>query len=162
MHRRHSRRVYTAIDSAEIAANHRRIYERNARDYLPESKLYVEAGLFVRASTYIDAQRARAALLRRVLESLEGVDVLAVPTQPMGVPHIGDTVATINGQDEDLTARDDPPPGAVQLHRASGDLSLLRLRQRRQCQSGSRSSGSPMRMPRSSASHMPTRRLRSG
>jgi aspartyl-tRNA(Asn)/glutamyl-tRNA(Gln) amidotransferase subunit A len=94
--------VFAAIDSAEIGANHRRIYERNARDYLPDSKLFIEAGLFVRASTYIDAQRARADLLRRVLESFEGVDVLVVPSQPMGVPHIGDTVATINGQDEDL------------------------------------------------------------
>jgi aspartyl-tRNA(Asn)/glutamyl-tRNA(Gln) amidotransferase subunit A len=94
--------AFTAIDGAEIGANHRRIYERNARDYLPDSKLFIEAGLFVRASTYIDAQRARAVLLRRVLESLEGVDVLVVPSQPMGVPHIGDTVARINGQDEDL------------------------------------------------------------
>jgi aspartyl-tRNA(Asn)/glutamyl-tRNA(Gln) amidotransferase subunit A len=94
--------AYTAIDSAEVAANHRRLYEDHARDYQPESKLYVEAGLFVRASTYIDAQRSRAALVARVLESLEGIDVLAVPTQPMRVPHIGDTVATINGQNEDL------------------------------------------------------------
>lgn len=94
--------AYTAIDSAEVAANHRRIYDHHAHDYQPESKLYVEAGLFVRASTYIDAQRSRAGLLRRVLESLEGIDVLAVPTQPMRVPRIGDTVAIINGEDEDL------------------------------------------------------------
>ena len=94
--------AYTAIDSAEVAANHRRLYEHHAQDYQPESKLYVEAGLFVRASTYIDAQRSRAALLRCVLDSLDGIDVLAVPTQPMRVPHIGDTVATIDGQDEDL------------------------------------------------------------
>lgn len=94
--------AYTAIDSAEVAANHRRLYEHHAHAYEPESKLYVEAGLFVRASTYIDAQRARAGLLRSVLDSLEAIDVLVVPTQPMRVPHIGDTVATINGQDEDL------------------------------------------------------------
>jgi aspartyl-tRNA(Asn)/glutamyl-tRNA(Gln) amidotransferase subunit A len=94
--------AYTAIDTAEVAANHRRIYQDHAHDYQPESKLYIEAGLFVRASTYIDAQRSRAGLLRSVLESLQGVDVLAVPTQPMRVPHIGDTVATINGEEEDL------------------------------------------------------------
>ncbi len=94
--------AYTAIDSAEVAANHRRIYENHAHEYLPESKLYVEIGLYVRATTYIDAQRARPGLLNRVLESIEGVDVLAVPTQPMLVPRVGDTVATIGGQEEDL------------------------------------------------------------
>jgi aspartyl-tRNA(Asn)/glutamyl-tRNA(Gln) amidotransferase subunit A len=94
--------AYTAIDSAEVAANHRRIYEHHAHEYQPESKLYIESGLFVRASSYIDAQRSRARLLRCVLDSLRGVDVLAVPTQPMRVPHVGDTVATINGEEEDL------------------------------------------------------------
>jgi aspartyl-tRNA(Asn)/glutamyl-tRNA(Gln) amidotransferase subunit A len=94
--------AYTAIDSAEVAANHRRIYEHHAHEYQPESKLYIESGLFVCASTYIDAQRSRAGLLRRVLDSLRGVDVLAVPTQPMRVPHVGDTVASINGEEEDL------------------------------------------------------------
>ena len=94
--------AYTAIDSAEVAANHRRLYEKHAREYLPESKLYVEAGLFVRASTYIDAQRSRAGLVGQVLDALQDVDVLTVPTQPMLVPRIGDTIATINGEEEDL------------------------------------------------------------
>jgi aspartyl-tRNA(Asn)/glutamyl-tRNA(Gln) amidotransferase subunit A len=94
--------AYTAIDSAEVAANHRRIYENHAHEYLPESKLYVEAGLFVRASTYIDAQRSRALLLTQTLDALEHIDLLAVPTQPMLVPRTGDTVATIRGTEEDL------------------------------------------------------------
>jgi aspartyl-tRNA(Asn)/glutamyl-tRNA(Gln) amidotransferase subunit A len=94
--------AHTAIDLAEIAANHRRIHAEHAERYLPETRQLIEAGFFVPVHTYIDALRARPSLLSQVLESIEGVDVLVTPSQPIVAPKVGADAATINGEVEDL------------------------------------------------------------
>ena len=94
--------AHTAIDLAEIATNHRRIYAENADTYLPDTKLFIEMGFFVRVTTYIDALRARPHLLSQVLESMKGVDALVVPSQPIVAPRIGENVAVIGDHEEDL------------------------------------------------------------
>ena len=78
--------AHTAIDLAEVATNRRRIYAENADTYLPDTKLFIEMGFFVRVTTYIDALRARPHLLSQVLESMKGVDALVVPSQPIVAP----------------------------------------------------------------------------
>jgi aspartyl-tRNA(Asn)/glutamyl-tRNA(Gln) amidotransferase subunit A len=94
--------AHTAIDLAEIAANHRRIHAEHAARYLPETRQLIEAGFFVPVCTYIDALRARPRLLNEVLEAMDGVDVLATPSQPIVAPEVGETAATINDEEEDL------------------------------------------------------------
>ncbi len=94
--------AHTAIDLAEIAANHRRIYATHADEYLVETKQLIEAGFFVPAHTYIDALRARPRLLGDLLEAMSDVDVVATPTQPIVAPEVGASVAAINAKEEDL------------------------------------------------------------
>ena len=95
--------AHAAIDLAEIAANHRRIYGEHHERYLEETKPFIEAGLFVRASTYIDAMRVRPRLLNGALESMAGVDVIVVPSQPAVSPLVGEQVVAIgDGRDEDV------------------------------------------------------------
>jgi aspartyl-tRNA(Asn)/glutamyl-tRNA(Gln) amidotransferase subunit A len=94
--------THAAIDLAEIAANHRRLYLEHADQYLPETRPFIEGGLFVRVTTYIDALRARPGLLARVLDSMRDVDVLAVPSQPIVAPFVGEATASVDGHEEDL------------------------------------------------------------
>jgi aspartyl-tRNA(Asn)/glutamyl-tRNA(Gln) amidotransferase subunit A len=44
----------------------------------------------------------RSRLLSDVLDAMEGVDLLAVPTQPIVAPPVGATTVTIGGEDEDV------------------------------------------------------------
>ena len=95
--------AHAAIDLAEIAANHRRIYAEHHERYLEETKPFVELGLFVRVTTYIDAMRLRPRLLNGVLDAMAGVDVLVVPSQPAVAPRAGAPVVAIDdGRDEDV------------------------------------------------------------
>jgi aspartyl-tRNA(Asn)/glutamyl-tRNA(Gln) amidotransferase subunit A len=94
--------AHTAIDLAEIATNHRRLYVDHSDKYLPETKPFIELGFFVRATTYIDALRARPRLLTEVLETMKSVDVLAVPTEPIVAPKVGEEVLVIDGYEEDV------------------------------------------------------------
>lgn len=96
--------AHTAIDLAEIATNHRRIYADHHASYLPETKPFIEAGLFVRVTTYIDALRARSRLLGEVLEAMEGVDAIVVPSQPIVAPEVAAQVVTIDDHEEDVLA----------------------------------------------------------
>lgn len=94
--------AYTALDSAEVAANHRRIYAGHAHEYMYESKVYIEAGFFVSATQYIDALRARPKLTAQFLEAMKDVDVMLTPSQPIVAPKIGEKEAFIDGYKEDL------------------------------------------------------------
>jgi aspartyl-tRNA(Asn)/glutamyl-tRNA(Gln) amidotransferase subunit A len=94
--------AYWALDIAEVAANHRRLYPDHVEDYLPDTRLFVECGSFVDVTTYLDARRMRSRLLSDVLDALDGVDLLAVPTQPIVAPPVGATTVTIGGETEDV------------------------------------------------------------
>lgn len=94
--------AYTALDAAEVAANHRRIYPEHAHEYMYESKVLIESGFFVSATQYIDALRARPNLTAQVLESMKDVDVMLTPSQPIVAPKIGEKEAFIDGYKEDL------------------------------------------------------------
>jgi aspartyl-tRNA(Asn)/glutamyl-tRNA(Gln) amidotransferase subunit A len=94
--------AYWALDLAEIAANHRRLYVDHVHDYLPDTRLLIECGFFVESTTYIDARRMRPHLLATVLDAIDDVDVLALPAQPMVAPHVGATLAAIDDHSEDL------------------------------------------------------------
>jgi len=94
--------AYTALDSAEVAANHRRIYAEHAHEYMYESKVYIEAGFFISATQYIDSLRARPKLTAQVLGAMKDVDVMLTPSQPIVAPKIGEKEAFIYGYKEDL------------------------------------------------------------
>ncbi len=92
---------HVAIDLAEATTIHRKIYEQHFDSYLPETRRVIENGFFVRVTTYLDALRSRPRLLRDVLDAMAGVDVIAVPSQPIVAPLIGASTIDINGKTED-------------------------------------------------------------
>jgi len=94
--------AHTAIDLGEIASNHRRLYAVHAEKYQPDTKMLIEAGFFLHAFTYVDSLRSRPQLLREVVGAMGSVDALAVPTQPIVAPRIGETAVMIGGQEHDL------------------------------------------------------------
>jgi aspartyl-tRNA(Asn)/glutamyl-tRNA(Gln) amidotransferase subunit A len=94
--------AHTAIDLGEIASNHRRLYAEHAEKYQPDTKMLIEAGFFVRASTYVDSLRSRAGLLREVVDAMGSVDALLVPTQPIVAPKAGETNVRIGDREHDL------------------------------------------------------------
>ena len=65
---------------AETATVHRRLHAELAEQYAPRIRAYVEAGALITAVDYLDAQRQRRVLRRRVEALLAGGDCLALPT----------------------------------------------------------------------------------
>ena len=83
--------ISTTILMAEAAAYHRNlVLERGSQ--LPESvRLRIEAGLFISAADYLEAQQARTLLYRQSCELLRDVDILAGPTVPITAHKLGET-----------------------------------------------------------------------
>jgi aspartyl-tRNA(Asn)/glutamyl-tRNA(Gln) amidotransferase subunit A len=65
---------------AETATVHRRLHAELAEQYAPRVRAYVEAGALIPAVDYLDAQRQRRILRRRVEALLAGCDCLVLPT----------------------------------------------------------------------------------
>jgi aspartyl-tRNA(Asn)/glutamyl-tRNA(Gln) amidotransferase subunit A len=93
--------AHTAIDLAEIAANHRQLYAQHAREYQDSSRHFVELGFFVSATSYIDALRSRARLLNAVLTAMGDADLIVVPAQPITAPCHDEDVVLIDGAGEE-------------------------------------------------------------
>lgn len=64
----------------EAAAFHASDIRRQPERYGREFRLLMKAGMLVPGSAYVDAQRARGAIARRVMAALDGCDVMAMPT----------------------------------------------------------------------------------
>ncbi len=62
----------------------------------------LDQGRLLPATDYINAQRLRRAMQREFARLWLRVDCLFTPTSPVTAPRIGETTATISGQDEDV------------------------------------------------------------
>lgn len=83
--------INTVILMAEAAASYRRlICEKGNQLYLP-LRLRLEAGLFISAADYLQAQQSRSLFNQQCRELLEKVDLLAGPTVPVTACRIGAT-----------------------------------------------------------------------
>jgi aspartyl-tRNA(Asn)/glutamyl-tRNA(Gln) amidotransferase subunit A len=69
-----------------------------------ETRLLLEAGEMMLATTYINAQRARYAIKAAFREALRGVDVILTPTQPTTVLKIGQSMSRIGSREETVFA----------------------------------------------------------
>ena len=83
--------ISTTILMAEAAAYHRDLVLSKGPQLMPLVRLRIEAGLFISAAEYIQAQRARTLFDRQSRELLNEVDLLAGPTLPITAPRIGAT-----------------------------------------------------------------------
>ena len=75
----------------EATAYHSHLIRTHGSRIYPPVRLRLEAGFFVSASDYVQAQRARSLFYRESLDLLKKVDLLAGPTVPVTAFETGRT-----------------------------------------------------------------------
>jgi len=83
--------IASAIQMAEATAYHSQLIRTHGSRIYPPVRLRLEAGFFLSASDYVQAQRARSLFYRESLNLFKEVDLLAGPTVPVTALKIGTT-----------------------------------------------------------------------
>ena len=91
-----------AIAMSEAAVYHQSSLRATPDLFSDETRLLLEAGEMVPATTYINAQRARVAVKAAFRRALHDVDVLLTPTQPSTALKIGQTLSRIGSREESV------------------------------------------------------------
>lgn len=86
------------VEAASV--HHRRLEERRA-DFGEDVRALLEAGRFILATDYLDAQRRRREFIRAFNLLLEQVDVIVTPTIPITAAKIGQKTVMIAGKEWD-------------------------------------------------------------
>lgn len=90
--------IASIIQMAEATNYHSELLRKNSeRIYLPV-RIRLEAGIFISANDYIQAQRARTLFYRQSIEIFKNVDLLATPTVPVTAFPIGKNSLIVNGE----------------------------------------------------------------
>ena len=82
--------VSKCLTDMEGAAVHHERLKSQAGDYDHNSRVRLLAGILTPAQVYYKAQKLRALIRQQILEILETVDVLVLPTSPVPAPRIPD------------------------------------------------------------------------
>lgn len=85
----YSMAIASTIQMSEATAYHSKLIKTHGPRIYPPVRLRLEAGFFISAIDYIQAQRARALFYQQSLYLLEKVDLLAGPTLPVTAFKIG-------------------------------------------------------------------------
>jgi aspartyl-tRNA(Asn)/glutamyl-tRNA(Gln) amidotransferase subunit A len=91
-----------AIAMSEAAAFHQAAVRKTPELFGDETRLLLEAGELMPATTYINAQRSRVAVKAAFRKALRDVDVLVTPTQPSTALKIGQSVSRIGTREESV------------------------------------------------------------
>lgn len=94
--------AYTALDSCEASAYHERSLETRAGDYNSDVRLLLEQGLFIPATYYIQALRARAMIFPKIMSLFKQFDVMITPSEPMVAPEVGQQTVRFDGVEESV------------------------------------------------------------
>ena len=89
----------SVVQTAEAATIHRSRLLASGDRYDPVIRRRFETGLFIPAEAYLTAQRVRARCRQSILDTLERVDLLAVPTTSIAAPLIEQERVAVGGQD---------------------------------------------------------------
>jgi aspartyl-tRNA(Asn)/glutamyl-tRNA(Gln) amidotransferase subunit A len=81
--------IASTIQMAEATAYHSKLIRENGSEIYPPVRLRLEAGIFISATDYIQAQRARTLFYHQSHNLLKKVDLLAGPTVPVTAFPIG-------------------------------------------------------------------------
>ena len=84
-----SKAISSTILMAEATAYHRQLMKRQGSRLDPKVRLRLEAGLFISAVDYLQAQRARRLYYQQSCDLFKKVDLLAGPTVPITACNIG-------------------------------------------------------------------------
>jgi len=94
----YSTAIASIIQMAEATAYHSKLIREDASRIYPPVRLRLEAGIFITATDYIQAQRARTLFYHQSQELLKKVDLLISPTLPVTAFPIGTSALTVSGQ----------------------------------------------------------------
>jgi Asp-tRNA(Asn)/Glu-tRNA(Gln) amidotransferase A subunit family amidase len=89
-----------AIAMSEAAVYHQASLRATPELFGDETRLLLEAGEMMPATTYINAQRIRTAVKAAFKQALRDVDVLVTPTQPSTALKVGQSVSRIGQREE--------------------------------------------------------------
>jgi aspartyl-tRNA(Asn)/glutamyl-tRNA(Gln) amidotransferase subunit A len=88
--------------SAEAASIWKRPLTSQPEDFGEDVRAALQKGCAVSATDYLDAQRRRRALSRKLAALWNDIDCLLTPVTPTTAPRIGETVIRIGGVEEDV------------------------------------------------------------
>jgi aspartyl-tRNA(Asn)/glutamyl-tRNA(Gln) amidotransferase subunit A len=91
-----------AIVMPEASAYHQQAMRATPELFSDETRLLLEAGELMPATTYINAQRSRFAIKNAFKQAIRDIDVLVTPTQPMTALKIGQTTSRIGSREESV------------------------------------------------------------
>lgn len=84
-----SKAISTTVQSAEATAYHSQLIRQHSAELDPKVRLRLEAGFFVSAVDYLQAQRARRLFYQKSYDLFKKVDLLVGPTVPITACIIG-------------------------------------------------------------------------
>jgi aspartyl-tRNA(Asn)/glutamyl-tRNA(Gln) amidotransferase subunit A len=90
--------IASTIQMAEATAYHQKLIEERGPEIWHPVRLRLEAGFFIPAVDYIQAQRARSLFVRQSLDLMKNVDLLAGPTLPVVAFKIGTNEMNVGNQ----------------------------------------------------------------
>jgi len=90
--------IASIIQMAEATAYHSELIKEHANRIYPPVRLRLESGIFISATDYIQAERARTLFYRQSLDLFKTVDLLLTPTLPTTAFPIGTTSLKIGEQ----------------------------------------------------------------
>jgi aspartyl-tRNA(Asn)/glutamyl-tRNA(Gln) amidotransferase subunit A len=93
-----------AIAMSEASTYHQAALRAAPELFGDETRLLLEAGELMLATTYINAQRARVSVKAAFKHALRDVDALVTPTQPATALKIGQTTSRIGRREESVFA----------------------------------------------------------
>lgn len=87
--------IASIIQMAEATAYHSELIRKHGPQIFPPVRLRLESGIFISATDYIQAERARILFYRQSLDLFKTVDLLLTPTLPTTAFPIGTTSVKI-------------------------------------------------------------------
>ncbi len=94
--------VHRAVIFSEAAAFHRPLLAEHADRYDPAVRLLLEAGLFLSATDYLQAQRVRRLVRKAWADVFRTVDCLLTPTAPTVAARFGQRSVALPGGDASM------------------------------------------------------------
>jgi len=90
--------IASLIQMAEATSYHRELIRKKGPLIYPPVRLRLEAGVFISATDYIQAQRARSLFYIQSLNLFKNLDLIVTPTVPVTAFSIGTSSLVLDGQ----------------------------------------------------------------
>jgi aspartyl-tRNA(Asn)/glutamyl-tRNA(Gln) amidotransferase subunit A len=91
-----------AIAMSEASTYHQQAMRTTPELFSDETRLLLEAGELMPATTYINAQRSRFVIQNAFKQAMKDVDVVVTPTQPTTALKVGQTTSRIGAREESV------------------------------------------------------------